>query len=366
MTDSEGSEEELHDLDWGERDPFFDYNDPFALSPQISAVIENDVHRLKLLLESGKSANINDNNGNTPLHIAVLKDKVKVFDYLLGLDDVRIDAENFDGVTPLAMALICANEYFALELIRKGADVNVARNTGYTPLHYSVSNTLKVAQALILEGAEINVRSCLGETPLYVACERGNSDLVYMLLYFGADPSIPCCEGILPFTLALSNYGVSLTSDDLNSVYKHYGFCELFEIMLHVEIADCFVHNEEGTFETFIVPILIYDIHLDIDKCLEKPQKYIFPNNIYKLLKFFAHPKLREYCLKTFVEARVVDKIKVMPPVPSLVELSRNTARKYIIKRYKIKNCAQFFTVLKWLPINQFFKAIISYEREFS
>lgn len=41
----------------------------------LRAVVEDDLEKLKNYLFFGKTVNVNDNNGNTPLHVAVIKNK---------------------------------------------------------------------------------------------------------------------------------------------------------------------------------------------------------------------------------------------------------------------------------------------------
>lgn len=53
----------------------FDYVDPFTVSGVLKAVVLKDLAKVKELVSAGKSVNINDNNGNTPLHVAVIKAK---------------------------------------------------------------------------------------------------------------------------------------------------------------------------------------------------------------------------------------------------------------------------------------------------
>lgn len=53
----------------------FDYDDPFSVSGVLKAVVLEDLNKVKELVKTGKSVNINDNNGNTPLHVAVIKSK---------------------------------------------------------------------------------------------------------------------------------------------------------------------------------------------------------------------------------------------------------------------------------------------------
>lgn len=51
------------------------YNDPLLVTGLLRAVVEANYEKVVDLVKSGRSVNINDNNGNTPLHLAVIKNK---------------------------------------------------------------------------------------------------------------------------------------------------------------------------------------------------------------------------------------------------------------------------------------------------
>lgn len=73
-------------------------------------------------------------------------------------------------------------------LLDKGADVNVARKDGATPLHLETNNShLEAVEVLIDNGADVNVVTKDGVTPLLIAAQKGNLDVIEILLKKGAD-----------------------------------------------------------------------------------------------------------------------------------------------------------------------------------
>ncbi|XP_046567437.1 LOW QUALITY PROTEIN: transient receptor potential cation channel subfamily V member 5-like [Haliotis rubra] len=58
---------------------------------------------LRLLLAKGADPNLQDNNGNTVMHMLVIHDKKEMFDLLHGLG-ARLDIKNRQGLTPLTLA----------------------------------------------------------------------------------------------------------------------------------------------------------------------------------------------------------------------------------------------------------------------
>ncbi|KAJ3644961.1 hypothetical protein Zmor_022657 [Zophobas morio] len=223
MSSDSDSSLELQDIQWETANPIFNYNNPLSTSLQLRAVIEDNIAPLQALLDSGKSVNIKDKRGNTPLHVAVLKQKKKVFDYLLTRDEVRIDAANFEGFTPLMFAIIYSHKYFTLHLIEKGADLNVRNNAGACALHFA-THEIYVAQVLIEKGADINAQDCHGRTPFYSACVTGHSEFVHLMVCFGADPMVTT-DDFLPFDASV-DYNLT----DVQEVLYYFTFDEGCEV----------------------------------------------------------------------------------------------------------------------------------------
>lgn len=165
------------------------------------------------------------------------------------------------------------------------------------------------------------------------------------------------------------SFGLNVTPNDLNSVYVFYGRCELFEILLHMEIEACTKNTpccaiyDHEVVQKSILPHFIYDINLNIDKFLLNPKDYLLMD-LDVLLDYFALPKLKDFFLSDGEPSlKIAKKLEKLPSVPFLVELARDEARKHIIKQFKIQTSSHFFTVIKWLPINGVYKKILAYEK---
>lgn len=103
------------------------------------------------------------------------------------------------------LAAISSNSLPEVQLLlAHGADVDIADNAGWTPLHYAAwfgSNSL-VLKELLDHGAKIDARNGRGITPLYFASVTGHEAQVKLLLAHGADRSLASTSGYTPLRAA--------------------------------------------------------------------------------------------------------------------------------------------------------------------
>ncbi|KAF5270288.1 hypothetical protein FQA39_LY08399 [Lamprigera yunnana] len=190
----------------------FSYQDPL-MTPLISQVIMmKNFDEIKRHLESSKSVNNPDNNGNIPLHLAVLTDRVEIVDLLL--ERSHVNHKNYQGLTPLLLALlynIC--EEIIMHLIDAGADIYAKSTMNETVLHMSVRGpNVKITEDFIKRGLDINAQDDNLYTPLIQAVQSNNLDAVCLLLYYNADVNICCRHNLTPFMYAVNtdeNYEIA-------------------------------------------------------------------------------------------------------------------------------------------------------------
>jgi uncharacterized protein len=106
------------------------------------------------------------------------------------LDEGKDIEFRLQGYTPLHLAVLYAKPETAMELIKRGADVNAQDPQGSTPLMLAAtSNKLKdpeaatLARALLERGADVNGTEF---TPLSMAKNRNKKELAAVLQEFGA------------------------------------------------------------------------------------------------------------------------------------------------------------------------------------
>lgn len=155
----------------------------------LTAIVNGDKEVVDLFLHSNFNIHIVDEEGNTPLLIA-LKKGYTVIAHILMNAGIDVNAYDRMGMTPLLLACGKATAGFksvAEALIKRGAYINDRDRLGFTPLLLSLSGgTVEVAELLIERGADINARARNGSTALSLARKSENAYIVELLLIKGA------------------------------------------------------------------------------------------------------------------------------------------------------------------------------------
>jgi len=126
------------------------------------------------------------------LHVAAFHQKCYVVTQLISLGANVDELDEEGGYSPLSMAIIGNCPTAALELIKAGANVNQASNTGRTPLYVAIEKGMtEVVSKLIVEcGISVNAPTAMessGSKPLHLALLHSQAHLLPVLLSLGAD-----------------------------------------------------------------------------------------------------------------------------------------------------------------------------------
>jgi len=159
-------------------------------------VLYNDFETLKIIINYGLNLNIRDKRGYTPL-MHMVEDGLKIKEkrekeafierlvYFLKYR-VNIDIQDNDGRTVLHKAVI-ANDLVVVEkLLTKKADLSLKDIHGRTALHHTQwHGNYKIARWLIAAGADMNMPDSSGFTLLNYAAIFGHAKLVVALIASG-------------------------------------------------------------------------------------------------------------------------------------------------------------------------------------
>jgi len=158
-------------------------------TPLLVAVAQPEPHidLTKYLVEQGHAnINIRTNAGDSVLHKAVSPkwsaDSKELLDYLIS-KGADLAAKNNAGDTILHSAAR-AGRLDAIEyLLGKGIDINAKNSVNATPLHHAVLNDhLKAVEYLVDHGADIDAKDSSGHTPEQLAKpEETNGEAIKLL-----------------------------------------------------------------------------------------------------------------------------------------------------------------------------------------
>ena len=122
------------------------------------AIENNNITKVKELLESGIDVNARNQFGDTPIQITCVGGYIEILKLLLSHPDIDVNARNDYGTTPLYKA--CNNKFIEivkLLLAHPSIDVNLEKENGFTPLLLSIHAKSFDISKLLLDHPKIDV-----------------------------------------------------------------------------------------------------------------------------------------------------------------------------------------------------------------
>ena len=109
--------------------------------------------------------------------------------------DFDFDKQNRDKITPFALSVRRNHIEVIQILLERGVNVNNSDCQRDTPLHHAVTNgNLEMVEKLIEHDADVCATNDFQITPVWIAAYRNYSEILKLLLYNFADPTV-CSAG---------------------------------------------------------------------------------------------------------------------------------------------------------------------------
>ncbi len=129
------------------------------------------------LLQNGASVNSVDEEGRTPLHVAIRHNQIDIVKMLIAIQDINVNIADKNGMTPLIEAAqLGHDELIKLLCTIAHINVNVAGKCGRNALHFAalLSHEKVVNLLVTMHHIDINAMNNYGQTPLDLALDKIN------------------------------------------------------------------------------------------------------------------------------------------------------------------------------------------------
>lgn len=140
------------------------------------------------LLKRSSRPDMQDNLGNTPLHLAAIDGYHTAVCQLLAVTG-EWDTFNHDDCTPLHLAAARGHSDVINVLLEHGFQLDSKNNFGDTPLHLAIaSQRYDAFQEVLAAALKLETTNIFGVTALQQAIKEGSVEMVKTLLNNGANP----------------------------------------------------------------------------------------------------------------------------------------------------------------------------------
>ena len=157
----------------------------YGETPLMLAAYNGDLEMMSLLLNSGANLNLADIHGRTAVMAAVFSGNIRVLKLLLDLDAPVNISETRCRKTKSVFIDTYGHKVSLWEIFQnqeKYSDVSVKIRTGKTTLMYAVEKgNMEMVELLLSRGADIDARDKIGKTPLSYASEKNNMKMIRLI-----------------------------------------------------------------------------------------------------------------------------------------------------------------------------------------
>ncbi|XP_054720860.1 serine/threonine-protein phosphatase 6 regulatory ankyrin repeat subunit C-like [Uloborus diversus] len=207
-------------------------------SDELHLAAWHDLERLRMLLDAGANTKIQNREGLTALHCALVWKRMDAVKVLLDHDS-KIDLQDRLGRTPLHIAAAQGEIDIVRRLLDAGVNTSLQEIEGHTPLHLALMyEKYQTAEILVNSDSVVNLPDSQGNTPLHWAAYCGEATIVRKLLDAGADARLQNGFGSTPLhaaarfqrrdaALVLADHGgeIDLPDSFFRKTPLHYAAC---------------------------------------------------------------------------------------------------------------------------------------------
>jgi len=157
------------------------------------AVLFNKIDVVSLLIHKGSKLDVRDADGRSILFICIKYGYNDILELLLHFNKTHIgislvDIQDKNGNIPLHYAIQSKNLKAIDDLITAGSNVNHKDKEGHNSLHLAVyTRDSNICKIIMNQNIDINSKTLTGETALHIACNLELDTIVEMLIESGID-----------------------------------------------------------------------------------------------------------------------------------------------------------------------------------
>ncbi|XP_059174819.1 putative ankyrin repeat protein RF_0381 [Physella acuta] len=167
---------------------------------------------INVILRYLRNLNTTDENGDTYLMLALLIPELFSTACLLLQKGANVNLQNDDGMTALHLAVLQNSKQNIHILLQYNANVNIKCNKGQTALHLAVKmKTHQNVSTLLKNKANVDIQSNYGQTALHIAVMRQSMPCVMILLDYKANTNLKTGDGGTPLMIAVAKKNIYIT-----------------------------------------------------------------------------------------------------------------------------------------------------------